>query len=273
VTNPESRSGALPLAALIAGANWTGLLILCILTLVSLAGRARAEEQSAQADSPGVITLTMRAPNTLEGTPRRNGVTALPPGTVILTELLNQVQSRAATSDSLADATPGQILGEAAELETGAGSAARLDFDDGAITRLGAMTSVTLEAIAARGGSPSTVLGLDEGEAWLSLRGRPVEVRTPLGSAIVHGDFAAVEYHANGLLVIDCFKGPCAFQGQSAGDVVGDLTRLTIGSDGTPSGQQALGESEVQAFVDVNPAVRRRQRRRRQRPAARRPQR
>ena len=65
-------------------------------------------------------------------------------------------------------------------MRTDTGSAARLDFDDGAVLRFGENTNITLETIASRGGSAATRLSLEGGQVWLSLRGRGAEARASL---------------------------------------------------------------------------------------------
>jgi hypothetical protein len=254
MTPRQPRAAALPAAAFVAGVVWAGLLFLCAVTLVGVAGRARAQSSARPAILTGPVTLTLRAPSGPEGTPRQEGVTALPSGSALLTELLNQVEARASAEEELGPAAPGQILAEGAQLRTAAGSAARLDLDDGAILRLGQDATLTLAAIAARGGSPGTALELDTGRLSLLLRGRPVEVRTPLGSTIFHGEFAAIEVLAGGqTLVIDCFRGPCAFQGEAYGEVVSHLMRLTIRAGSAQAEVQDLSPAEVEAFVSLNP--------------------
>jgi FecR protein len=258
VSSPTPRPTALPFAALAAAGIWLSLLGLCVLTFVVASGRAGA--QGTEPALAGAVTLTFRPPEGTLATAQRDLSATLPPGSAVLTELANSVEFRSSSADALSPAYPGLVLGEGGELQAGPASAARLDFDDGAVVRLGPNTMVSLEAIAARAGSPSTRLGLQAGQVWADLRSRPLEVSTVLGTGAAHGAFAEFVYQpgpssslGDDVLTINCFKGPCSFASLGMNEFVGDLTRLTISGETRTLAEAPLTAADVQTFIRNNP--------------------
>jgi hypothetical protein len=248
----------LPFAVLAAAGIWLGLLGLCVLTFVVASGRAGA--LGTEPASAGAVTLTFRPPEGTLATAQRDLSATLPPSSAVLTELANSVEFRSSSAAALSPAYPGLVLGEGGELQVGPGSAARLDFDDGAVVRLGPYTTVSLEAIAARAGSPSTRLGLKGGQVWANLRSRPLEVSTVLGTGTAHGAFAEFVYQlgpssslSDDVLTINCFKGPCSFASLGVNEFVGDLTSLTISGEKRTLAEEPLTAADVQRFIRNNP--------------------
>ena len=254
----EPRPAALPFAALITAGIWLGMLGLCVVTLVlGFSGRTRAQGSGPAS----AVTLTFRPPAGTAATARQDATLAtFLPGTAVITELSNSVEARKSTAESLAPAQPGQVLLAGSEVQVGPASAARLDFEDGAVARLGSNTIVSIEAIASRAGSQTTRFGLQEGQVWANLRNWPLAASTVLGVGTAYGPFAEFIYEPgqastarDDVLTINCFKGPCSFESLGVTEFVGDLTRLTISGADRVAAETPLTAADVRAFILNNP--------------------
>jgi LysM repeat protein len=184
---------------------------------------------------------------------------AVDPRSAVVSEFSGVVNGRVTAAESLAPVSVGFTLRPSGEVQTGEASRARLDLSDGALVRLGALTSFVLEDLTL-GASDNVLLKLQMafGKIWVSLTGGELEVETPLGVAAVRGSFAVIQYAPNDpndpnddVLVLDCLEGSCRAVSPIVSAQLGNLERIVIGSQTVL--RQPLTEADVQNFIRENP--------------------
>jgi hypothetical protein len=176
---------------------------------------------------PASTTLPTSTP--VPPTATRVPPTATPSRSASIKEIVNTVDARPASDKTFANATLGQVLRIGGQTRTGNGSAARLDFSEGSIVRLGQNTILTVEELSTPSGNPFTRLQFEAGKLWISLFGGSMDIKTPVGVATVRGSNVVIFFDPQtGILTIDCIECNLVFGPNS----LTNLQRLTLFKDG-----------------------------------------
>ncbi|MBI3241065.1 MAG: FecR domain-containing protein [Chloroflexi bacterium] len=131
-----------------------------------------------------------------------------------LSELKNEVQSRASSTGEWQSAVDGAQVAAGGGVKTGDDSRVRLDISDGTILRLAPQTEFELKQLSPEAADSVTQLTLTAGKMWAAvttaLGGGSFDVETPVGVATVRGSYMSVEYFpANGQMITSCLEGKC----------------------------------------------------------------
>jgi len=171
----------------------------------------------------------------------------------------NDVKVRASEAEDLRQATIGDSLDVGGQLRTGDSSKARLDFNNGAIVRIGPSSSFLVQNISGSGGGVLTRLRIEIGKIWVSLTSGTVEVETPIGVASVRGSYAVFQYDpgnpnkpTDDVLIVSCIEGECNVKNNSQNETAGNLEEITLKGNGQLTVTVLTGDN-VEEFIRNNP--------------------
>ena len=181
--------------------------------------------------------------------------------TATLNEIEKLVEFRLSEAEAFGLAVGGQKLCTGAQVRTGAASTARIDFDQGTVSRLAPNTLFTVAALPTGKNEPVARLRLTAGKIWVTVAGGGVEVETPAGVAAIRGSFAEFEYWpgdpnnpADDVMVVRCLEGVCGVLGKNAKLIVlGNLELVTLTINNQPASRAQLGPEAVAEFIRNNP--------------------
>ncbi|MEK7441728.1 MAG: FecR domain-containing protein [Chloroflexota bacterium] len=162
-----------------------------------------------------VVACSTPSPNATSTTIPLGGTSATSLSrTAQIVEVNGTVKLRLSVNADWSDATAGQALTAGTQIQTFAGSTARIDVSPGTIVRIGASTLFTVGELAGDNTQPVTRLDLLSGKVWVilnaALNGGSFDVQTPVGVAAVRGSYLGVDYDdiiQN--MISSCLEGNC----------------------------------------------------------------
>ena len=189
------------------------------------------------------------------GVSRSEKPAVLEPGlSAALVEFEGQVEAKSALEDQFSPASLGYVLTAGSQLQTGADSRARVDFEDGTILRISPVTLFTLTKIEDPEEGLIKNLTLTFGKIWIILNGGEMNVETESGVASVSGSYMSVESDGD-FLYMTCLEGICSWgEGEEQIVLTAGQTLLVSGAGEDPI-EGSTTDEEVWEWLAINPEV------------------